>query len=193
MNYVVNATKGSLPRFYIFMGETIKDEYIKHCKARTCMGRKGKHGWLFFIQRVFIIIQEVNSKWHHKMQLTTINSRWTWVTCYTKNNQTSARSWIGHDYIIISHFSCLITLDENCFKPFKKERDNAMVKNNHYKPNKWTFVTWVDKSLDQSLSRKNVNNGFRGIRIWPWMARSNQMECIQLRTFQMKTMRVLME
>ncbi len=37
-----------------------------------------------------------------------------------------------------------------------------MVKNNHYKPNKWTFVTWVDKSLDQSLSRKNVNNGFRG-------------------------------
>jgi hypothetical protein len=44
MNYVVNATKGSLPRFYIFMGETIKDEYIKHCKARTCMGRKGKHG-----------------------------------------------------------------------------------------------------------------------------------------------------
>jgi hypothetical protein len=70
------------------------------------------------------------------MQLTTINSRWTWVTCYTKNNQTSTRSWIGHGYITLSHFSCFITLDENCFKPFKKKWDNALVRNNHYKPNK---------------------------------------------------------
>jgi hypothetical protein len=45
MNCVVNATKGSLPRFYIFMGERIKDEYIKHCKARTCMGMQ-REAWM---------------------------------------------------------------------------------------------------------------------------------------------------
>jgi hypothetical protein len=90
-------------------------------KQKHAWGCKGKHGWLFFIQRIFINIQELNSRWHHKMQLTTINSRQTWVTCYTKNNQTSTRSWIGHGYITLSHFSCFITLDENCFKPFKKK------------------------------------------------------------------------
>ncbi len=49
-------------------------------------------------------------------------------------------------------------LDVSCFKPFKitfrKEKDNAMVKNNHYELNKCTLARWVDKSLDQSLSKK---------------------------------------
>jgi hypothetical protein len=35
-------------------------------------------------------------------------------------------------------------LDANCFKPFKKtfkkERDNAMIRNNHYEPNKCTLI-----------------------------------------------------
>jgi hypothetical protein len=34
-NCVGNATKDSLPRFYIFRGERIRDDYIKHCKVKT--------------------------------------------------------------------------------------------------------------------------------------------------------------
>jgi hypothetical protein len=45
-------------------------------------------------------------------------------------------------------------LDVNYFKPFKitfkKERDNAMVKNNHRELDKCTLASWVNKSLDQS-------------------------------------------
>jgi hypothetical protein len=56
----------------------------------------------------------------------------------------------------------------SCFKPFKitfkKEKDNAMIKNNHYK------LIDVDKTLDQSFSRKNIKNGFGGARIWPFNA-----------------------
>jgi hypothetical protein len=54
----------------------------------------------------------------------------------------------------------------SCSKPFKiafkKEKDNAMIKNNHYKI---ISVDYVDKTLNQSLSRKNIKNGFGGARI----------------------------
>ncbi len=56
-------------------------------------------------------------------------------------------------------------LDVSCFKPFKitfrKEKDNAMVKNNHYELDKCTLARWVDKSLDQSLSKKISRVGLR--------------------------------
>jgi hypothetical protein len=64
----------------------------------------------------------------------------------------------------------------NCFKPFKttfkKERDNAMVINNHYKPNKCTLVVLVNKALDQSLFKKNIKNEFRDRKIWPFNAKA---------------------
>jgi hypothetical protein len=52
-----------------------------------------------------------------------------------------------------SHTSYVLQpLDVSCFKPFKiafrKEGNNAMVKNNHCEPNKCTLVNWVDKSLN---------------------------------------------
>jgi hypothetical protein len=50
---VVNGTKGSLPRFYIFMGERIKDEYIKHCKAKTCMGMQREAWMIIFYSKNF--------------------------------------------------------------------------------------------------------------------------------------------
>jgi hypothetical protein len=73
---------------------------------------------------------------------------------------------------LIAHTShALQPLAINFFKPFKfafrKERDNAMVKNNHCEPNKCTLASWVDKNLDQSLTQKNINSGFKVIRIWP--------------------------
>ncbi len=42
-----------------------------------------------------------------------------------------------------------------------------MVKNNHFKPKKCTLASWADKSLDQSLSQKNIKSGFRVIGIQP--------------------------
>jgi hypothetical protein len=65
-------------------------------------------------------------------------------------------------------FHVLQPLDVNCFKPFKiafkKEKNNAMVKN---KLDKCTLVSWVDKSFNQSLSKKKFKNGFKDIGIWP--------------------------
>ncbi len=53
----------------------------------------------------------------------------------------------GLDMVALpSHtFHLLQPLDVSCFKPFKtafkKEKDNAMVKNNHCEPNKCTLVS----------------------------------------------------
>jgi hypothetical protein len=69
-------------------------------------------------------------------------------------------------------FHALHTLYVSCFKPFKitfkKERNNAMFKNNHYELDKCTLASWVDENLDQSLSKTNIKTRFRVIRIWPW-------------------------
>jgi hypothetical protein len=53
MNCVVNATKVSLPKFYIFMGERIKDDYIKQWKGRTCMGMERKAWMITFYSKNF--------------------------------------------------------------------------------------------------------------------------------------------
>jgi len=63
-----------------------------------------------------------------------------------------------------SHTShALQPLDVSCFKPFettfKKEKDNAMVKNNNYELEKCTLVIWVNKALDQFLFKKNIKSG----------------------------------
>jgi hypothetical protein len=42
-----------------------------------------------------------------------------------------------------------------------------MVKNNHCEPNKCTLARWVNKSLDQSMTQKNIKNGFKVTKIWP--------------------------
>jgi hypothetical protein len=60
-------------------------------------------------------------------------------------------------------------IDVSCFKTFKiafmKERDSAMIRNNHRELDKCTIVTWVYKSSDQTLSKKNIKSGFKIIRI----------------------------
>jgi len=59
-----------------------------------------------------------------------------------------------------------------CFKPFrtifKKKKGNAMVRNNHYKLSKHALASWVDKALDQTLSKKNTMSRFKVIGIWPF-------------------------
>jgi len=37
INCVMNVARGSIPGFYIFWGERIKNDYIMHYKPRTCM------------------------------------------------------------------------------------------------------------------------------------------------------------
>jgi hypothetical protein len=50
-----------------------------------------------------------------------------------------------------------------CFKPFKivfrKEKDTSMVSRNYIEPNKVTLVEWVDKALDQTLTKKKSYHG----------------------------------
>ncbi len=79
----------------------------------------------------------------------------------------------GFDLIILpSHTShALQPLDVACFKLFKttfrKERDTTMFKRNDTKPKKITLIDWVNKTLDQALTRKNIMSRFKGIGIWP--------------------------
>ncbi len=47
-----------------------------------------------------------------------------------------------------------------------KKRNGAMIKNNYCKPDKITLASWVDKSLDQTLIKKNIMAKFKTTRIW---------------------------
>jgi hypothetical protein len=62
-------------------------------------------------------------------------------------------------------------LDMSYFKPFKfafnKEINSSMVRNNHLEPNKVTLTGWVNKALDQSLSKQNVLSGLTATWVWP--------------------------
>ncbi len=42
-----------------------------------------------------------------------------------------------------------------------------MFKRNDTKPKKITLIDWVNKTLDQALTRKNIMSRFKGIGIWP--------------------------
>jgi hypothetical protein len=52
-------------------------------------------------------------------------------------------------------------LQMSCFKPFKttfrKERDNAMIRNRYFKLNKIKLIAWVDPTLDKGLFKKISN------------------------------------
>ncbi len=42
-----------------------------------------------------------------------------------------------------------------------------MVKNNYNKLDKVTLARWVDKALDQALSKNNIRSRFKVTWIWP--------------------------
>jgi hypothetical protein len=48
----------------------------------------------------------------------------------------------------------------------KKERDGIMVRNNYRVPNKVTLARWVDRALDQALSKNNIRSRFKVTWIW---------------------------
>jgi hypothetical protein len=161
LHCAINVIWSSLLGFYIFRGENIRNNYIKNCRTRTCIVMQRKIRWFFLIQKIPIFFQKVSSRWHHKIKSTSIILRWTWITCWIRNNIiTSIGIWIGHGYLTISHFSCLATIGCELFqtfqKTFNKEKDNAMVKNNHYELEKCTFIIWVNKALDNLCLRKTL-------------------------------------
>jgi hypothetical protein len=43
-----------------------------------------------------------------------------------------------------------------------------MVRSRFSELDKITLVRWVDKTLDQSLTKQNIKVGFRRIGIWPF-------------------------
>jgi hypothetical protein len=72
---------------------------------------------------------------------------------------------------LLSHTShALQPLDIACFKCFKsifkKETYTTMINRNYIETNN-VLVGWVDKALDQTLSRKNIISRFKSTRIWP--------------------------
>jgi hypothetical protein len=64
-----------------------------------------------------------------------------------------------------------LPLDVVCFKPFKttfrRERDTPMVRRNCIELDKISLVVWVDKTLDQTFTRRNIILRFKTTRIWP--------------------------
>jgi len=86
-----------------------------------------------------------------------------------------------------SHTSCALQpLDVNRFKPFKttfkKEKNNAIVRNNHCELNKIAFANWVEKALNTSFDApsssfmdSNVSPNYKQrkseeLRYVPWLA-----------------------
>jgi hypothetical protein len=49
----MNAVEGLIPGFYIFRGERIKVDYIKHCKFGTCMVVQTKTWMTSFLFKEF--------------------------------------------------------------------------------------------------------------------------------------------
>jgi hypothetical protein len=48
---------------------------------------------------------------------------------------------------------------------FRKEWDASMAPNKYQEPNKITLVGWVDKTIDQSLTKDNIRSWFKVIDI----------------------------
>ena len=56
VNFFINATSFFLPKFFIFKGERIKDDYIKNCRPRAWMPMQN----IFPFQRILVIFRKFN-------------------------------------------------------------------------------------------------------------------------------------
>jgi hypothetical protein len=77
-------------------------------------------------------------------------------------------------FTLPSHKShALQPLHITCFKPFrigfKKERDTTTINRNYIELDKLVLARWVDKALNQTLSRKNILSwgGFDSLEVAP--------------------------
>jgi len=150
--------------FYIFRGEWIKDDYIRLCTCMVMQTKAWMTSFLFkmflsFLKKSLVLGEIFQSNWHFLI----LNGHGSHVTleAMAQAQELGSNTMVT---LLIHTFHVLQPLDVSWFKPFKilfkKEKDNALVKNNHGKLNKCTLVNWVNKSLDQSLSKKYIKNGF---------------------------------
>jgi hypothetical protein len=166
-NFVINVVGDCLPGFYIFKGEWIRDDYSRLCKVGTCMAMQTKASMTSFHFKELLsffkksVLSEISHSNRHFLTLNEHRSHVIWQAI------AQAQEFDLNMVTLLAHTShALQTLDVSFFKPFKtsfkeKKKNNAMVKNNHYEPDKCTLASWVDKSLDQSVTKIFIKSGFR--------------------------------
>jgi hypothetical protein len=167
---VVNATKTTLPRFYIFRGEKIHDNYIQLYKLRTYMAMQSKAWMTAFLFKEFLSF----FKRCIPSGISITNKHMLILDGHGFHDTLEAieqAQEFGLDMITLpSHtFHALQPLGVAWFKPFRiafrKERDILMVRRNYIEPIKIALARWVDKALDLRLTRQNIMLGFKGTRI----------------------------
>jgi hypothetical protein len=116
----MNAIEGLILRFYIFQGERIKDDYIKHCKFGTCMGVQTKAWMTSFLFKEFLslfkrsILGGSSPNNHH---LLILNGHGSHVNLKAIKQVQE----FGQDLIMLLSYTShvLQPFDVSCFKPFK--------------------------------------------------------------------------
>jgi hypothetical protein len=153
VNYVVNVIGTSLPRFYIFKRERIRDDYIQLCKLGTCMAMQSKAWMTTFLFKEFLsffkssILSGISIS---NKNLLILHGHGSHVTLKI----IEQASEFGLNMVTLpSHtFHALQPLDVACLKSFKitfrKESNTTMVTRNYIEPNKITLMRWVNKTLD---------------------------------------------
>jgi len=117
---VVNVAKTTLPRFYLFKGKRIRDDYIQLCKLGTCMAMQSK-AWMttsLFKKFLSFLKRSIpNGISLTNSHLFVLDGHGSHVTLETIEQVKE----FGLDMIILpSHTShALQPLDVACFKPFK--------------------------------------------------------------------------
>jgi hypothetical protein len=63
-------------------------------------------------------------------------------------------------------------LDVYYFKPFKttfkKVKDVIMSISNHMELDKITLAGWINQAINQSFTKRNIEDGFMATNIWPF-------------------------
>ncbi len=95
-------------------------------------------------------------------------------TSYFKSNRTHTTIWFKYDHFgfsYITHFLAPIYILD--FQPFKttleKTKGWGYGKKNHIEPNKIILTRWVNKALNQSLTKHNIiKSRLKVMVIWPF-------------------------
>lgn len=111
-----------LPRFYMFKGKKLCDDYIKLCKARTYMAMLKRTWTKSFLFKEFLSffkrfipggISQTN------IHLLILDEHGSHVHCYVRGNRTNTRIWFRHDHFSLSHITCILATRYLLFQAFQ--------------------------------------------------------------------------
>ncbi len=145
-----------LLKFYIFKIKRLKDDCIKFCMSNTCMVMQTNAWMINFLFEKFLSF--FNRFVLGGISQSNFDIGWAWFT----HNIKSHKQVQGLNMITLPCHTThtFHTLYVYCFKPFKiafkKEIDVDMARSKFKKLDKITFVRWVDKVLNQSLTKQNI-------------------------------------